>query len=127
MPGTTAGVYTGALDAGTEVSSTYEGRHLTVRDDELIHPVHADAFVNKGDPVILCDAGVPTSYGVQVGVALVSGTEAASWISLDTEGIFNLPVYAEDNGVAFINKGISVYWMNELVIPHGKMAPFIGT
>ncbi|KKL84371.1 hypothetical protein LCGC14_1965390, partial [marine sediment metagenome] len=41
MPGTTAGVYAGALDAGTEVSSTYEGRHLTVRDDELIHPVHA--------------------------------------------------------------------------------------
>ncbi len=97
MPGTTAGVYAGALDAGTEVSSTYEGRHLTVRDDELIHPVHADAFVNKGDPVILCDAGAPTTYGVAVGVALVSGTEAASWISVDTEGIFNLPIYAEDD------------------------------
>ncbi len=97
MPGTTAGVYAGALDAGTEVSSTYEGRHLTVRDDELIHPVHADAFVNNGDPVILCDAGTPTSYGVQVGVALVSGTVAGSLISLDTEGIFNLPVYAEDD------------------------------
>ena len=46
MPGVTAGVYTGALDAGTEVSSTYEGRHVTVYEAELIHPYIADGFVN---------------------------------------------------------------------------------
>ncbi|GAH50510.1 unnamed protein product, partial [marine sediment metagenome] len=35
MP-TTMGVYTAGLTAGTEVSSTYEGRHLTVLETELI-------------------------------------------------------------------------------------------
>lgn len=98
MPGTTAGVYPGALDAGTEVSSTYEGRHLTVREDELIHPVHAlDTFVNKGDPVILCDAGEPGTYGIAVGVAFNDGAAVDDLIAIDTEGIWNLPIYAEDD------------------------------
>ena len=78
MPGVTAGVYPGDQTAGTEVSSTYEGRHLTVREDELIHPYIADGFVNKGDPVILCDAGVPTTYGLAVGVAFKSGAAVFS-------------------------------------------------
>ncbi len=97
MPGTQAGVYPGALDAGTEVSSTYEGRHLTVREDELIHPSTGTGFVIKGDPVILCDAGQPTTYGLAVGVAFSSGAAVADWIALDTEGIWNLPIYADDD------------------------------
>ena len=77
MPGVTAGVYTGSLDAGTEVSSTYEGRHLTVYEQELIHPYNgADGFVNKGDPVVLCDSGVQTTYGLAVGVAFNSAAAA---------------------------------------------------
>jgi len=110
MPGVTVGVYEGDLTAGTEVSSTYEGRHLTVRDDELIHPVHADAFVDKGDPVVLCDAGVPTTYGRAVGVAFKSGAAASTMISLDTEGIFNLQVYADnDDGAIEIEIGDRLY------------------
>ena len=97
MPGVTVGVYPGDQTAGTEVSSTYEGRHLTVREDELIHPYIVDGFVTKGDPVCLCDAGVPTSYGNAVGVAFVSGDAAADLIAIDTEGIWNLTVYAEDD------------------------------
>ena len=97
MPGVTVGVYPGDQTAGTEVSSTYKGRHLTVREDELIHPYIADGFVNKGDPVIVCDAAVPTTYGNLVGVAFASGTAAADWIAIDTEGIWNLTVYAEDD------------------------------
>ncbi len=97
MPGVTVGVYPGDQTAGTQVSSTYEGRHLTVREDELIHPYIADGFVNKGDPVVLCDAGVPATYGRAVGVAFRSGAAAADWIAIDTEGIFNLTVYAEDD------------------------------
>ena len=97
MPGVTAGVYIGDLEAGTEVSSTYEGRHLTVREDELIHPFIADGFVNKGDPVVLCDAGVPTTYGLAVGVAFKSGAATSDLIALDSEGIWNLTVYAEDD------------------------------
>jgi len=97
MPGVTVGVYTGDEDAGTEVSSTYEGRHLTVRDDELIHPYILDTFVNKGDPVVVCDAGVPATYGNAVGVALASGAATSDHIAIDTEGIWNLTVYAEDD------------------------------
>jgi len=97
MPGVTAGVYTGSLDAGTEVSSSDEGRVLTVREDELIHPYHADGFVNVRNPVVLCDAGAPTTYGFAVGVARISGAATSDLISIDTEGIFNLTVYAEDD------------------------------
>ncbi len=110
MPGVTVGVYAGAQTAGTEVSSTYEGRHLTVREDELIHPYIADGFVNKGDPVVLCDAGVPTSYGRAVGVAFRDGAAVADWIAIDTEGIWNLTVYAEDDaGNAAIEIGDLLY------------------
>uniref|UniRef100_A0A6M3L4J2 Uncharacterized protein n=1 Tax=viral metagenome TaxID=1070528 RepID=A0A6M3L4J2_9ZZZZ len=106
MPGVTAGVYTGSLDAGTEVSSTYEGRHLTVYENELIHPYIADGFVNKGDPVVLCDAGVQTTYGHAVGVAFNSAAATSDLIAIDTEGIWNLTVYAEDdNGNAAIEIG----------------------
>ena len=97
MPGVTVGAYAGDQTAGTQVSSTYEGRHLTAREDELIHPYIADGFVNKGDPVVICDAGVPTTYGNIVGVAFSSGLPAAQMVTIDTEGIWNLTVYAEDD------------------------------
>lgn len=110
MPGVQVGVYPGQEDAGTEVSSTYEGRHLTVREDELIHPYHADGFVDKGDPVVVCDAGVPATYGNIVGVAFKSGEAAADYIALDTEGIWNLTVYAEDDaGNSAIEIGDCLY------------------
>ncbi len=110
MPGITVGAYPGQQDAGTEVSSTYEGRHLTVREDELIHPKIADGFVNKGDPVVLCDAGVPATYGIAVGVAFTSGASTADMISIDTEGIFNLTVYAvDDDGDRAIEIGDRLY------------------
>ena len=110
MTGTQVGVYPGEADAGTEVSSTYEGRHLTVREDELIHPYILDTFVNKGDPVVLCDAGVPTTYGKAVGVAFNDGTATSDMIAIDTEGIWNLTVYAEDdNGVRAVEIGDALY------------------
>ncbi len=110
MPGVKVGVYPGQLTAGTEVSSTGEGRHVTARDDELIHPFIADGFVNKGDPVVICDAGVPTTYGNVVGVAFGSGAAAADEIAIDTEGIWNLLVYAEnDLGNVAIEFGDPLY------------------
>ena len=94
MPGVTAGVYTGSLDAGTEVSSTYEGRHITMLESELFHPYHADTFVDKGEPVV-----VQTTTGYIVGVALQSATAATDHIAIDTEGIWNLTVYADTDEV----------------------------
>ena len=110
MPGVQVGVYPGQEEAGTQVSSTGEGRHLTVREDELIHPYIADGFVNKGDPVIVCDAGVPGTYGNIVGVAFLSGAAAADLIAIDTEGIWNLLVYAKnDAGNIAIEIGDPLY------------------
>lgn len=97
MPGITVGVYAGEQTAGTQVSSTYEGRHLTVREDELIHPYRIGGLVNKGDPVIVCDAGVPGSYGHAIGVALKTALATSDMIAIDTEGIWNLTVYGEDD------------------------------
>ncbi len=109
MPGTKTGVYPVSLDAGSEVSSTDEGRHITFREDELIHPYIADGFVNKGDPVVVCTAAAPTSYGLAVGVAFKSGA-GADLIAIDTEGIWNLTVYAvDDDGNVAIDAGDRLY------------------
>lgn len=110
MPGITVGAYTGQLDAGTEVSSTYEGRHITVTEEELIHPYRTGGFVNKGDPVIVCDAGVPGTYGNLVGVAFKTATATSDFIAVDTEGIWNLKVDAyNDLGGSAIEIGDPLY------------------
>ena len=72
---------------GEEISSTYEGRHVLVQEDELLHPEHdsGDDFVRKGDPILM--------YGLGgVGVALKTATSLAEGIPIDTEGIWRLSV-----------------------------------
>ncbi len=110
MPGLQVGVYPGELTAGTEVSSTYEGRHLTVLESELIHPFNGTTFVAKGEPVLLCRTAVPATYGEAIGVAFVTATAATDLIAIDTEGIFNLTVYAQDDdGQVGIEIGDTLY------------------
>lgn len=85
--------------AGDEISSTYEGRHITLRDDELLHKYTGatdDGFVDKGDAVIICKAGNGV-YGKAVGVALNGGAASADLIAVDTEGIWALLVYADND------------------------------
>jgi hypothetical protein len=98
------GVYTAGV-AGDEVSSTYEGRHLTFSESQLTHPDNGDGFVNKGDPVVVGEN--------IVGVAFLSAAAATDLIPIDTEGIWQLSVVAtnEDGNIAvavgdelFINK-----------------------
>ena len=82
----------GTKSAGDEISSTYEGRHLTFLESELTHPDNtaeeALDYVNKGDPVIVGD--------VIVGVALNDGKSVNDLIAIDTEGIWVLDATAED-------------------------------
>jgi hypothetical protein len=80
--------------AGEECSSTYEGRHITVLESELIHPYHSDGLVDKGDPVIVGD---PTTGAVIVGVAFKSAAAATDLIAIDTEGIWFLNVLGIDS------------------------------
>ena len=72
--------------AGREISSTYEGRHLTFRADAFTHP---GAGVAYGDPVLV--------GGNIVGVAFGTEAVAADLIAIDTEGIWALLVSADDD------------------------------
>jgi len=82
------GVYT-AGTAGDEVSSTYEGRHLTFTESQLTHPSHTDGFVDKGDAV-LCGNNI-------VGVAFTSAAATTDLVAIDSEGIWQLSVVATDD------------------------------
>ena len=89
---TVFGVYgeADALSAGDEISSTYEGRHITVFESELFHPYRTSTFVNKGDPVV-----INAAEGKIVGVALATATADTDLIAVDTEGIWALTVYGD--------------------------------
>jgi len=76
--------------AGEQLSSTYEGRYLSLEESYLIHPYHAaDTLVDGGDPVLFA---VGSSYMNGVGVAMSSAAAATDIISIDTEGIWFLSV-----------------------------------
>jgi len=94
--------------AGEEISSTYEGRHITLPESLLVHPEHTDGFVDAKDPVVI---------GNIVGVAFNDASAATDQIAIDTEGIWALQVVAEDadgnNAIAvgdelYINKTTAI-------------------
>ncbi|MCK4245598.1 MAG: DUF2190 family protein [Candidatus Omnitrophica bacterium] len=76
--------------AGTEVSSTFEGRHVSVLESDLVHVNPGDGLVDKGQPVSF---GVGWE-GAAVGTALQSANAATDIISVDTEGIWRHEVVA---------------------------------
>lgn len=91
MPGVSWGVYTYGLTEGTEVSSTYEGRHITATAAELITDGGSGVAV-KGHACVFGLVGLQA-----VGVCFNSGT-LTDLIAIDTEGIWNLPVTGKDDG-----------------------------
>jgi len=94
-----------ALDPGDEISSTYEGRHITLLESDLVHPTHTDGFVNKGDPIVSA-----TGRPAIVGVAFISGAAQTDRIPIDTEGIWNLDVVATaDGGDVAVAGGDCIY------------------
>ena len=87
--------------AGEQCSSTYEGRHLTLEESYLVHPTHADGFVDGGDPVVV---------GRIVGVAFVDAAADTDFIAIDTEGIWFLNAVAnDDSGGSAINEGDEIF------------------
>ena len=115
--------YTAGETAGSQVSSTYEGRHITILESELIHPSHTDGFADKGDQVCFDDA---LSSPTLVGVCLNSAAAATDYIAIDTEGIWNLtitntalmyigdPVYIDSDSNAQLSNtatGIAFGWL----------------
>ncbi len=71
--------------AGDEISSTYEGRHVSVQEVVLVHVDPGDELVDKGQPVAFWEG---------VGVALKSATSTAENVPIDTEGIWRVSVVA---------------------------------
>lgn len=63
-------------------------------ESELFHPYDSDGYVQKGDPVV-----VQTTTGYIVGVAFATATAATDYIAIDTEGIWNMTVYADTDDV----------------------------
>ena len=82
--------YTRNPIAGQEVSSTLEGRHVSVLESNLVHPAHTDGFADKGDPVSF---GIGWE-GAAVGTAMQSAQAATDIITVDTEGIWRHTVVA---------------------------------
>ncbi len=77
-----------AMLDGEEISSTYEGRHLTFLESELTHEPGL-SFVTKGHPVVC---------GNIVGIPFGTCTAATDLVVVDTEGIWIVDVNAADDG-----------------------------
>jgi len=101
------GVYpaANAKTAGDEISSTYEGRHVTLEESLLIHPTTADGLVDKGQPVVF-----NTTALQGVGVSFKSAAAATDLIAIDTEGIWVQSVVAnDDDGGSAVTVGDRLY------------------
>ncbi len=91
-------------DEGLEVSSTYEGRHITVLDSEITGHANpdADGFINKGLPLMIGDK--------IVGIPFKDAVAAADRIAVDTEGIWIVDVVANnDAGGSAVAGGDELY------------------
>jgi len=98
-----------ALDPGDEISSTYEGRHITLLEGDLVHPVHTGGWVAKGDPVVSL-TGRPAIVGVAFGGNPAATAAVTDRIAIDTEGIWNLDVHAaNDAGDVAVAGGDCIY------------------
>jgi len=104
MPTQAFGAYAAEGTAGDEVSSTYEGRHVTVTAAELL----------TSDGSGVATKGLPCVFGINagdhgVGVCFNSGT-LTDLIAIDTEGIWDLSVTAsDDSGDSLVTGGDPLY------------------
>lgn len=66
-----------------------DGVILKMLESGLVHPTHTDGLVDSGDPVV---------QGVIVGVSLKDGLASTDEVSVDTHGVWDLSVVANDGG-----------------------------
>ncbi len=94
---------TDGKNSGDQISSTYEGRHLTLEERSLTHPERDSGLVVVGDPVVV---------GGIVGRAFTSATSERDQIAIDTEGIWAFNVILLGGGEIgdsiFINENTAV-------------------
>jgi len=90
-------------EAGEEVSSTYEGRHIYVQEVVLVH-APGSGLVQKGQPVAFWEG---------VGIALKTATSTAENVPIDTEGIWRVSVVSAIGSIVI---GQSLYIDNSGVV-----------
>lgn len=107
-----------ALAEGDEISSTYEGRHLTLLESELIHKAgNVGGFVDKGNPVVF-----DITEGHGVGIAFTDAAAATDLVAIDTEGIWVVDVHAIDDGGNIAVGGGDVLYINNVTAVVSKIA-----
>jgi len=105
MPTQAFGLYPAEGTLGDQVSSTYEGRHVTLYASEINHG-NVLAVVTKGYPVIF--GTIAGNHGV--GIALNTEVAGTDLIAIDTEGIWNVSVVANDDlGASLVTGGDPLY------------------
>jgi hypothetical protein len=82
--------YNPYAENGQEVSSTFEGRHVQIEEGWLYHRDLGGAMIQKGQPFMM-------PGGAGVGIALKTATSRNDVIPADTEGIWRLEVWAQDD------------------------------
>jgi len=107
-----------ALTEGEEVSSTYEGRHVTLLESELIHKAgNVGGLVDKGNPVVF-----DITEGHGVGIAFTDAAAATDLVAIDTEGIWIVDVVAADDGGNIAVGGGDVLYINNVTAVVSKIA-----
>ena len=105
MPTASFGLYPAEGTAGDEVSSTYEGRHVSLYASEINHGTGV-AVVTKGLPVVF--GTVDGNHGV--GIPFTTEVAGTDIIAIDTEGIWDVSVVAnDDDGASLVTGGDPLY------------------
>ena len=107
MPTQAFGVYAAEGTLGDQVSSTYEGRHVTLLASEINHG-NVLTVVTKGYPVIF--GTVAGNHGV--GIALNTEVAGTDLIAIDTEGIWDVSVVATDDVAGSLVTGGDPLYIN---------------
>lgn len=109
-----------------EVSSTYEGRHLTVLGTEIGSEMAGHSLQQKGHPLVVGEHIVGVAFNTEV---------AGGYVTFDTEGIWLLSVVATDqdgdNAVIagdelFINKSDGIISKNNNKLTHTRFGYALG-
>ena len=104
MPTQAFGLYPAEGTLGDQVSSTYEGRHVTLHASEINHG--SQLVVTKGYPVVF--GTIAGNHGV--GIAFNTEVNPTDLIAIDTEGIWNVSVVANDDlGASLVTGGDPLY------------------
>lgn len=91
------------------------GKNISIVESALVHPSHSDGLVDSGDPVCA---------GRLVGVANTDAAASTDKVAITTEGVFDLSVVGNGNGVSigetvFIDQSSGVLSNDETDTPFG--------